>query len=168
MTERWNVHTNDLGDRCPWSRTEITDDANTCPARCRDAEPDRHLSWKTRGPAPDWGKLGITPGTFSLTDEPNDNGPAGIRAVVAFSLGPASEASGVDRVLHRDAAPEAAREQDRLRLPVRPAGLAVRAGVAGRRGAREDAAGRHVVAAGLGAFGTLCVVLRAGESNGQD
>lgn len=70
MTERWNVHTNDLGDRCPWSRTEITDDANTCPARCRDAEPDRHLSWKTRGPAPDWGKLGITPGTFSLTDEP--------------------------------------------------------------------------------------------------
>ncbi|MGP4027343.1 hypothetical protein [Actinomadura sp. 3N407] len=39
--DRWNNHSNDLGDWCPWSTEQIpTDHGDTrCPAGCRDSRP---------------------------------------------------------------------------------------------------------------------------------
>jgi hypothetical protein len=37
---RWNDHSNDLGDWCPWSRVSVSarlDDEQPCPAACRSA-----------------------------------------------------------------------------------------------------------------------------------
>jgi hypothetical protein len=37
QTERWSSHSNQLGDRCPWSGEPAQELVNTCPAGCRSA-----------------------------------------------------------------------------------------------------------------------------------
>ena len=39
---RWNNHTNDSGDWCPWSHCGVRKNATTCEARCRNARAEEY------------------------------------------------------------------------------------------------------------------------------